>query len=62
MEELAFRALLFKTCEESLGSWIALAIQATLFGALHLINPHATMTVRLRSGSRQAVCSAPRSS
>jgi len=42
-EELVFRALLFKICEERLGTWIALAIQAALFGALHLFNPGATL-------------------
>lgn len=43
-EELLFRALIFKICEESLGSRVALAIQAALFGVVHLLNPDATLT------------------
>jgi membrane protease YdiL (CAAX protease family) len=42
LEELLFRALLFKIAEESLGSGAALVIEASLFGALHLANPGAT--------------------
>jgi membrane protease YdiL (CAAX protease family) len=42
-EELLFRALLFKICEESLGTKIALMVQAVVFGALHLLNPKATV-------------------
>jgi membrane protease YdiL (CAAX protease family) len=41
-EEVMFRALLFRIVEESLGSWVALAISAAFFGAAHIANPHAT--------------------
>jgi len=41
-EELIFRGLLFRVVEESLGSWLALAISALIFGLLHLANPNAT--------------------
>jgi hypothetical protein len=42
-EEILFRALIFKIAEESLGSWAAVAIEGTLFGAVHLGNPGATL-------------------
>lgn len=42
-EELIFRGLLFRVVEESLGSWLALAISALIFGLLHLANPNATL-------------------
>ena len=43
VEELLFRGLLFRLLEEWLGSWIALAASACVFGAVHLANPHATL-------------------
>lgn len=43
-EELLLRGVLFRIVEESLGSWWALAISAAIFGALHLLNPGATVT------------------
>jgi len=42
-EELVFRLILFKITEEALGSWVALVVQAALFGALHGGNPNATL-------------------
>lgn len=42
VEEIALRGLFFRIIESWLGSWIALALSATLFGALHLANPDAT--------------------
>lgn len=42
-EELLMRGILFRIMEESLGTWLALAISALLFGALHLANPNATL-------------------
>ena len=42
-EELLFRGILFRILEESLGSWLALAISALVFGLLHLANPNATL-------------------
>ena len=41
-EELLIRAVAFRILESWLGSWIALAISAILFGVLHLPNPEAT--------------------
>ncbi len=42
-EELVTRAVLFRILEETLGSWLALAVTAALFGLLHLGNPGATL-------------------
>ncbi len=42
-EEIMLRALFFRIIEGWLGSWIALALSAALFGALHLGNPNATL-------------------
>lgn len=42
-EEILFRGVLFRVTERSLGSWIALAISAAIFGGLHLLNPNATL-------------------
>lgn len=43
-EETLFRGVLFRIIEQSLGSWIALAVTAALFGALHAFNHGATVT------------------
>jgi membrane protease YdiL (CAAX protease family) len=40
-EEVLFRGVMFRILEERLGSWIALAISAAVFGTLHLFNEHA---------------------
>lgn len=42
MEELFFRAMIFRMMEESLGSVVALAISALAFGFAHASNPGAT--------------------
>ena len=42
VEEIVLRGLFFRLLERLLGSWIALALSAALFGALHLGNPGAT--------------------
>lgn len=42
-EELAFRGVLFRLVEERAGTWIALVGTGLLFGAMHLINPEATL-------------------
>lgn len=42
-EELMFRGVLFRIVEELAGTWGALAVSALLFGALHLVNPNATI-------------------
>lgn len=43
MEEILIRGVVFRILEEWLGSWIALAISALIFGALHLPNDGATL-------------------
>jgi CAAX protease family protein len=43
-EETLMRGVLFRIVEESLGSWVALALSAAIFGALHAFNPGATLT------------------
>lgn len=46
-EEALFRGVLFRIVEERLGSWIALALSAALFGGMHAFNPGATVTSSL---------------
>lgn len=43
IEELLFRALLFRLFEKWLGSWMALGISALFFGFAHGANPNATL-------------------
>jgi membrane protease YdiL (CAAX protease family) len=42
-EELLFRGILFRIVEGRLGTGLALALTASLFGLSHLFNPHATV-------------------
>jgi membrane protease YdiL (CAAX protease family) len=42
-EELIFRGVLFRLVEEMAGTWGALVVSAVVFGALHLVNPDATI-------------------
>ncbi|GAB2858069.1 type II CAAX endopeptidase family protein [Actinoallomurus bryophytorum] len=42
-EELIFRGVLFRIVEEMAGTWGALVVSALIFGALHLVNPDATV-------------------
>lgn len=42
-EEIVARGILFRVVEDGLGTWIALAIAALLFGLGHLANPNATV-------------------
>jgi membrane protease YdiL (CAAX protease family) len=37
LEEVVMRGIVFRILEQSLGSWIALAISAAIFGLLHLL-------------------------
>jgi uncharacterized protein len=48
LEEVVMRGVVFRIVEQSLGSWIALAISAAVFGLLHLQNPGTTL---LNAGS-----------
>ena len=41
-EEIFFRGILFRWCEELGGSWFALALTSAFFGLAHLYNPNAT--------------------
>ncbi|MGM1062507.1 lysostaphin resistance A-like protein [Saccharothrix sp. Mg75] len=41
-EELIFRGVLFRVVEERVGTVGSLALTGLLFGAVHLVNPHAT--------------------
>jgi membrane protease YdiL (CAAX protease family) len=55
LEEILFRGLLFRILEENLGSWIALAVAAVLFGLAHAFNPGAnvlktTVIITLEAG------------
>ncbi len=43
MEEILIRGILFRIIEESLGTWIAMAVSAVIFGLLHIFNPGATL-------------------
>ena len=43
VEEVLFRGVLFRIIEESLGTWIALALTSLLFGFTHIMNPNATL-------------------
>ena len=43
VEEVVFRGVLFRIVEESLGTWIALALTSLLFGFVHMWNPNATV-------------------
>jgi CAAX protease family protein len=42
-EELLFRAVLFRMIERWIGTWLALAVSALVFGLLHLFNRGATL-------------------
>jgi membrane protease YdiL (CAAX protease family) len=41
-EEILFRGVLYRLCEEGLGTWFALVVSAVLFGAVHIANEGAT--------------------
>jgi hypothetical protein len=42
-EELFFRGFLFRVVQSIGGTWVGVAVSAIVFGALHLLNPHATV-------------------
>ena len=54
VEELLFRGILFRIVESAVGSWLALALSAVVFGLLHLLNAHASIqgavAIMLESG------------
>jgi len=43
LEELIFRLIIFRLTEELLGTWIALILQAVLFGFAHMANENSTL-------------------
>lgn len=43
VEEILFRGILYRYVEELLGSWVAVATSALLFGFAHAMNPGATI-------------------
>ncbi|MDW8849651.1 type II CAAX endopeptidase family protein [Flavobacterium sp. MMLR14_040] len=47
LEEILIRGILFRVLEEKVGSYIALALSAIIFGALHLSNPGANLVSAL---------------
>jgi membrane protease YdiL (CAAX protease family) len=42
-EEIAFRGIIFRIMNESLGSWLAILISALIFGFAHSANPNASL-------------------
>jgi hypothetical protein len=42
-EEIAFRGVIFRIINESLGSWLAVLISALIFGFAHAFNPNASL-------------------
>ena len=48
IEEILMRGIIFRIVEEKLGSYIALAVSAIIFGALHLANPNSSLTAGLK--------------
>ena len=59
-EEIFFRGILLRLIEGRLGTWWALAITSTLFGAAHLGNSHATVfgavAIALEAGILLGAC------
>lgn len=43
IEETMMRGILFRLVQQYLGSWLAIAVSAALFGAMHLINDNITV-------------------
>jgi membrane protease YdiL (CAAX protease family) len=43
VEEIVARGIVFRIMEEGLGTWLALAGSAILFGLVHIFNPNATI-------------------
>jgi len=54
VEEVLFRGFLFRTIRDIGGTWIAVAVSAVVFGALHAFNPGAsavsTIAIALEAG------------
>ena len=46
-EEVAFRGLLFRVTEQAFGTWVGVAVSAIAFGALHGLNPNASLAASI---------------
>ena len=59
-EELLFRGVLFRIVEERTGTWIALLLTGVVFGAMHLLNPDASLwgaiAIAIEAGFMLAAC------
>ena len=55
LEEIIFRALIFRLLQEWLGSWVALWVSGLLFGLVHIVNPGATLWSSLAIGLEAGV-------
>ena len=57
-EELVFRGVIFRVLEDSLGTALAIALSAALFGLMHMANPGATpvstIAIALEAGAMLA--------
>jgi membrane protease YdiL (CAAX protease family) len=46
-EEVTFRGLLFRVTEQAWGTWVGVAVSAIAFGALHGLNPNASLAASI---------------
>jgi membrane protease YdiL (CAAX protease family) len=46
-EEVTFRGLLFRVTEQTFGTWVGVAVSAIAFGALHGLNPNASLAASI---------------
>ena len=46
-EEVTFRGLLFRVTEQTFGTWVGVAVSAVVFGAVHGLNPNASVAASI---------------
>jgi len=46
-EEVTFRGLLFRVTEQAFGTWVGVVVSAIAFGALHGLNPNASLAASI---------------
>src|SRR5262249_35934664 len=46
-EEVTFRGLLFRVTEQTFGTWVGVAVSAVAFGAVHGLNPNASLAASI---------------
>lgn len=46
-EEVTFRGLLFRVTEQTLGTWVGVAVSAVVFGTVHGLNPNASVAASI---------------